>query len=67
MIKQKFNKSKKIRAMSTYFPYSHIILNICNNISETITKHAYFGEWSVCEQTRPVPQTGLSTISEIYY
>lgn len=53
--------------MSTYFPYSHIILNICNNISVTITKHAYFGEWSVCEQIRPVPQTGLSTISEIYY
>lgn len=53
--------------MSAYFPYSHIILNICNNIRENITKHAYFGEWSVCEQTQPVVQTGVVAISEIYY
>lgn len=53
--------------MSAYFPYTHIILNICNNIRENITKHAYFGEWSVCEQTQPVVQTVVVAISEIYY
>lgn len=53
--------------MSAYFPYSHIILNICNNICGNITKHAYFGEWSVCEQTQPVSTTGVVAISEIYY
>ena len=53
--------------MLTYFPYSHIILNIFNNIRENITGNAYFGEWSVCEQTQPVAQAGIVGISEIYY
>ncbi len=53
--------------MSVYFPYSHIILNICNNILENITKHAYFGEWDVCEQAESVAHTGVAAISDIYY
>lgn len=53
--------------MTAYFPYSHIILSICNNICENITKHAYFGEWSVCEQAESVAPTGVVAISEIYY
>lgn len=53
--------------MSAYFPYSHIILNICNNIHENITKHTYFGEWGVCEQVQPVAQTCVVGIGEIYY
>ena len=53
--------------MTAYFPYSQIILNICNNIRENITKYAYFGEWSVCEQAQTESQTGVVAISEIYY
>ena len=53
--------------MSAYFPYSQIILNICNNIRENITKHAYFSEWDVCEQSQLVAQSGVVGISEIYY
>ena len=52
---------------AAYFPYSHIILNICNNIHENITKHPYFGEWSVCEQVEPIAHNGVVAISEIYY
>lgn len=53
--------------MSAYFPYSHIILNICNNIHDKITGYTYFGEWDVCAQTQPVAQTCIVGISEIYY
>ena len=53
--------------MSTYFPYSQIIQDACNNIRENITKYVYLGEWSVGEQAQPVPQTELVGISEIYY
>lgn len=53
--------------MSAYFPYSHIILNICNNIHESISKHTYFGEWGVCAQTQPAVKIDIVGISEIYY
>lgn len=53
--------------MSGYFPFSHIILNICNNVRKNITGHSYFSEWSAYEQLQPVSQTGVVAISEIYY
>ena len=53
--------------MSAYFPYSQLVQNICNNIKENITRHAYFAEWSVSEQSQAIPQTSSVGISEIYY
>lgn len=53
--------------MSTYFPYSHIIQSICNNIYQHINRHAYFGEWSVCDTEQPESQNCTIAISEIYY
>jgi len=52
--------------MPAYFPYSSIIMNICNNVRKNITGQPYF-EWSLCEQLQPVSQTGIVCISEIYY
>lgn len=53
--------------MPTYFPYSHIIVNICNNICQTIARHTYFMDWTVCEQKQNQPGPITTAISEIYY
>lgn len=51
--------------MTTYFSYCHIIASIC----ESITKHAYIGDWTLCDST-PAVQSAVTQpvqISEIYY
>lgn len=53
--------------MQNYFPYSQIV-NLCNNIRQSMSRHAYFGEWNVCEtkQSLNLANTPME-ISELYY
>lgn len=53
--------------MATYFPYSHLILTLYNNIVPT-TAASFFGEWSVgeCDTTAQTP-VSMAEISELYY
>lgn len=53
--------------MATYFPYSHIIQSLRDTIQQTISRHAYFGEWSICEQDNKENSSSSVTISELYY
>lgn len=53
--------------MATYFPYSQIILTAGNYIRESISRHAYFGEWCVCDKEQTAAPTECVAISEIYY
>lgn len=56
--------------MHKYFPYSHIVSNVCSSIKKTINKHMFVGDWQVYENkktqivNRPQAQ---AFISEIYY
>ena len=54
--------------MSTYFPYSFII-NLSNEIKQTVSRHAYLGDWAVAESAEPRLEATASgaVISEIYY
>lgn len=54
--------------MTTYFPYSEIISEICNHIEQTISRPAYTGDWQVADQ-EPVEirKTHYEAISELYY
>jgi hypothetical protein len=53
--------------MATYFPYSHLILTLCNN-KNINTAASFFGEWSVgeCEEST-LSTVKLAEISELYY
>lgn len=54
--------------MQSYFPYSHIISNICKNLKQSIKKHAYTGDWQIIDKKEePQVKPQLVTISEIYY
>ncbi|MCM1164343.1 MAG: hypothetical protein NC339_08870 [Muribaculaceae bacterium] len=54
--------------MQTYFPYSHIISNICNTIKQSISKHTYTVEWQIFEKkTETTPKATTAAISELYY
>lgn len=53
--------------MQSYFPYSFII-NLVHDITASMSRHPYFGEWAVCgadskEQSPSCP----GEISELYY
>lgn len=51
--------------MATYFPYSYIL---GDNSYQSIVKHQYFGEWSVCDSAAEVKSvSGLVQINELYY
>lgn len=51
--------------MATYFPYSYIL---GNNSHQSVVKHPYFGEWSVCEGGADVKSFSvLVQINELYY
>lgn len=54
--------------MTTYFPYSEIINEICNHIEQTISRPAYTGDWQVADQ-EPAETRKLSfaPFSELYY
>lgn len=54
--------------MSTYFPYSFII-NLSNEIKQTVSRHAYLGDWAVAESSDQRLEAAASgiAISEIYY
>lgn len=55
--------------MLTYFPYSAII-NTVSNFKSCISRHPYFGEWSVNNdlESTLIGSTATSTaITEIYY
>ena len=58
---------KKPNDMATYYPYSQIILTAGNYIRESISRHAYFGEWCVCDNEQTAVPTECVAISEIYY
>lgn len=53
--------------MSTYFPYSQIIQNICSDIKQGIKRHSFFGEWSVVESEKTQTKNSNVQISELYY
>ncbi|MDE7343253.1 MAG: hypothetical protein K2N19_04465 [Muribaculaceae bacterium] len=54
--------------MSNYFPYSQIIASIRNSIQQSVSRSAYFGDWSVCDCEQPEVQSqAAASISELYY
>lgn len=54
--------------MTTYFPYSEIISEICNRIEQTISRPAYTGDWHVAEQKpADIRKPSYAAISELYY
>ncbi len=54
--------------MTTYFPYSEIISEICNKIEQTISRPAYTGDWQVAaSEQQETSRPSLSNISELYY
>lgn len=54
--------------MTTYFPYSEIISEICNHIEQTVSRPAYTGDWQVAaNEPKEISRANLSSISELYY
>lgn len=54
--------------MTTYFPYSEIINEICNHIEQTISRPAYTGDWQVAEhESTEIRKSSYAAISELYY
>lgn len=53
--------------MAAYFPYSQIIGNIYTGIKETVTHHAYFGEWAVADSGMQLNVSTSSGYNETYY
>ncbi len=54
--------------MQTYFPYSQIITSICNNIKQSISRHAYTSAWQVFDnKSEASSQSSQLAISELYY
>ena len=53
--------------MQGYFPYSFII-NLSPEITVSITKRPFFGEWAVCgTDSNNQSQNNGCEISELYY
>ena len=53
--------------MSTYFPYSQIILTLCDSLKQSVSKHSFFGEWNVYETENHASTPDHLEISELYY
>lgn len=54
--------------MTTYFPYSALISEICNHIEKTISRPSYIGPWQVTgSDAADKPKPNYGTISELYY
>lgn len=54
--------------MATYFPYSQIISEICNQIDKTITRTSYVGPGQFFGGgTQERPKLNYGNISELYY
>lgn len=66
--KRKQNYYLKLKAMTTYFPYSEIINEICNHIEQTISRAAYTGDWQVTDQEpADIRRPSYAPFSELYY
>lgn len=53
--------------MQNYFPYSHIINGIHNQLKQDVIRNPYVGDWQVAVVETKTTSTALTSISEIYY
>lgn len=53
--------------MQNYFPYSHIINGIYNQIKQGVTRNPYVGDWQVADVETEIAPAPITSISEIYY